>query len=98
MQATRQGHAPVIQGQYKDTGSRIPGPLLDRVHLHIAFFCFLPFLLPLLLPLLVAASIAVWQAKTIHAIPLLDWNEFPVIEEFRNLSNFLGSSGKGVPG
>jgi len=28
--------------------------------------------LPLLLPLLVAASIAVWQAKTIHAIPLLD--------------------------
>jgi hypothetical protein len=38
----------------------------------MAFFCFLPLLLPFLLPLLVAASIAVWQAKTIHAIPLLD--------------------------
>jgi hypothetical protein len=37
----------------------------------MAFFCFLPFLLPFLLPLLVAASIAVWQAKTIHAIPFV---------------------------
>jgi hypothetical protein len=40
--------------------------------LHIAFFCFLPLLLPFLFPLLVAASIAVLQAETIHAILLSD--------------------------
>jgi hypothetical protein len=72
MQATRQSHAPVIQGQFKDTAEGFPdrSSIASSCTWHFSAFC--RFSLPLLLPLLVAASIAVLQSKTIHAIPLLD--------------------------
>jgi hypothetical protein len=85
MQATRQSLAPVIQGQYKDTAEGFPdrSSIASSCTWHFSAFCrfYCRFSLPLLLP---------FGRPKLFMLSRC-WIEMnsSVIEEFRNLSNFL---------